>query len=114
LRHYRINVLPQVADLMARHISQPGDEILVLEGSALWPSEVAKFDLNEIGALWLSLPDNVFEWRIKEESRYEEARDEGRLLIDKFLQRTLAYNRQMNAEIVRLGLKSLAVERTST
>jgi hypothetical protein len=51
LAHYRKNVLPQVAEILAKHSSEDSTEGLVLEGSALWSEEIAKFDFRNIGSI---------------------------------------------------------------
>jgi len=114
LAHYRKNVLPQVAEMLAKHTSGSDAGNLVLEGSALWPDDIAKLDLRGVGAIWLTAEDELFKERIFAESRFESATAEGRRLIEKFLERTLLYNRRMRAAIGRLGLPCISIEPGST
>jgi 2-phosphoglycerate kinase len=110
LAHYRQNVLPQVAELIHVHATDDAAGPLVLEGSALWPAEVAELDLEGVKALWLTASDELLTARIHAESRYAEATPTGKYLTDKFLARTLLYNRQMVAACAQLDLPVCDVE----
>ncbi|HEY5107670.1 MAG TPA: hypothetical protein VII73_13030 [Caulobacteraceae bacterium] len=108
LAHYA-RLWPAIETLVRDHVDGPASERLVLEGSALWPASVAGLDLPDVGAIWLTGSDAFFEARIHRESRYEEADGHGRRLIDRFLERTLRYNRKMMAVVLRLGLAFIDV-----
>ncbi len=48
-----------------------------------------------IAALWLTASEAIFRQRIRDESLYHSKSLRERRMIDKFLERTLAYNAQM-------------------
>jgi len=89
-------------------------EQLILEGSALWPETVATLNQEHVGAIWLTVSDDEFQTRIYSESRYEQATPRKKVLIDKFLGRTLLYNKGMLDAVESLGLASLNVEGISS
>ena len=95
LRHYRINVWPKVEEIIASHLTDTSTTGLVLEGSALWPELVASLDLDRIAALWLTTSEDVFRQRIHSGSLYSLKSPKERMMIDKFLERTLAYDARM-------------------
>jgi 2-phosphoglycerate kinase len=102
LAHYR-GVWPMAEELLRRHMGA-ASERLVLEGSALWPETVASLREPSVGAVWLTAPEALVEERIRGESRFDEASEVGQRLIDKFIQRSLAFDAAMMAEVRRLGL----------
>jgi shikimate kinase len=108
LRHYRENVWPQVVEAI-ESASGP----LVIEGSALWPESVATLQREGVSAVFLTASDDLFRRRIHAESRFDELAGSERELVEKFLARTLLYNRRMNEEVRRLGLESRDVEEFS-
>ena len=95
LHHYRTNVWPKVAAIVASHSNETSASRIVLEGSALWPGFVTSLDFNRVAALWLTASEEVFRQRIHEESRYQSRPSSERKLVDKFLERTLVYNARM-------------------
>ena len=95
LHHYRTNVWPKVAAIVASHSNETSTSRIVLEGSALWPGFVTSLDFNRVAALWLTASEKVFRQRIHEESRYYSRSCRERILVDKFLERTLLYNGKM-------------------
>ncbi len=108
LQHYQ-RLWPVTSALIAAHATDPAAERLVLEGSALWPEFVASLNLENVKAVWLTASDELFQKRMYAESQYKQASAQERLLIQKFLARTILYNRKMMAVIQRLGLISIAV-----
>jgi 2-phosphoglycerate kinase len=94
LAHYK-RQWPTLETLIASHVKDTSKPCLVLEGSALWPEEVAGLEMPSVAALWLTAPDTFFEARIKAGSGYDSASPDGRALIEKFLARTLRYNTLM-------------------
>ncbi len=108
LDHYR-RQWPVTAAKIAAHATDPAAERLVLEGSALWPELVTTLNLAQVQAVWLTAGDELFRARMYAESRYEQASAPERMLIDKFLARTLLYNQKMMVAIHRLGLPSIEV-----
>ena len=95
LHHYRINVWPKVAAIVASHSNETSAPRIVLEGSALWPEFVTSLDFKRVAALWLTASEKLFRQRIHEESRYHSRPCQERMLVDKFLERTLVYNAHM-------------------
>ena len=95
LRHYWVNVWPQVEELIESYVNDSSASGLVLEGSALWPEFPTRVDLDRVGALWLTAAEETFRQRIYTNSRYCTKGPRERKMIDKFLQRTVAYNARM-------------------
>ena len=71
-------------------------------------------DNNRVQAVWLTAGEQLFRTRIFTESNFDRVSKEEQHLIHKFLDRTLHYDRQMRAEIDRLGLMCIDVESIST
>ena len=95
LCHYRINVWPKVEAIIASHSTDTSTTRIVLEGSALWPELVVSLDLDKVAAVWLTASEEVFRRRIHNGSLYSSKSPGERMMIDKFLERTLAYNARM-------------------
>jgi hypothetical protein len=108
MAHYRGAVWPLAEALIRDHAAR--GEGLVLEGSALWPPAVAALRIPVVSAVWLTAGPDLFEARILSGSGYGAAPPEDRLLIEKFLARTIAFDRAMTREAARLGLPSLRVD----
>jgi len=111
LNHYK-NLLPDIETFITVHDSDVSTGGLILEGSALWPEFIATLPIENLAAVWLTASDNFFRKRIYKESQYKEVSDQGKLLIQKFLGRTILYNKVMMAEVKKLGLMSINVEDT--
>ena len=79
---------------------------LVLEGSALWPEFAIGMDFDRVGALWLTADEETFRQRIYTNSRYSTKSGREREMVDKFLQRTIAYNARMVEVVNRRGFNS--------
>ncbi len=107
--HYRA-LWPRIEAMIGEHAEDPALERLVLEGSALWPEAVAGLHMPAVSAIWLTADDRLFETRIHAESRYAEADERGRSMIDKFLERTRRFNLAMMREVRRLGLAYVEVD----
>lgn len=114
LGHYERNVLPQVETLVRTRLSDPAATGLVLEGSALWPGSIAPLLTAHLGGLWLTADDKLLTSRIHINSRYTERTVPEQLLIDKFLQRTLAYAHRMDCAITDHGLRRVSVSAEET
>jgi 2-phosphoglycerate kinase len=116
LSHYANNVLPQVEAIVRDCVTDRSTECLVIEGSALWPEFVANLvnDNNYVRSIWLTAREQLFRTRILTESNFDRVSQEEQYLIQKFLDRTLHCDRQMRAEIDRLGLMCIDVESIST
>ena len=100
LRHYHVNVWPQVEGIVESYVNDTSANGLVLEGSALWPEFATGLNFDRVGALWLTADEETFRQRIYTNSRYSTKSGRERTMIDKFLQRTVAYDARM-VEIVR-------------
>ncbi|MGF1672469.1 MAG: 2-phosphoglycerate kinase [Rivularia sp. (in: cyanobacteria)] len=115
LSHYEKNVLPQVEAIVRSHAVDLSRKCLVIEGSALYPSLVANLVReNGVKAIWLTASDQFFRNRIKGESNFESVSEDEKHLIEKFIGRTLLYNKHMREEIERLEFICIDVESTST
>ena len=112
LAHYR-GMWPMVRALIVARLNDPSAAPLVLEGSALWPEQVAELGLDGVMAIWLTAPDPLFERRIHAESGYHATQGERRHLIEKFVARTKRYNQLMMRHVKRLRLKWIDVEKAA-
>ena len=113
LRHYELNVWPNVEAIIASHLNDPTTTGLVVEGSALWPDFASNLDFTKVAAIWLTASDEVFKQRIRVNSRYKSKSPRERTLIDKFLERSLAYDKRMVESVNRLGFVLLDVSRSN-
>ena len=113
VRHYR-SMWTDIEAMVTSHATDPCNERLILEGSALWPVSVATLDLENVGAIWLTASNDLLRLRIRNESRFEEVSDRDRVMIQKFLGRTHLFNEHMMDAVNRLGLLSIDVETTSS
>ena len=95
LRHYRVNVWPKVEEIIASYSHVDSDAGVVIEGSALWPEFATGLESDHVSALWLTTTQDVLTQRINAESRYHSKSDGEKMMIDKFLERTLAYDEMM-------------------
>lgn len=116
LRHYD-SLWPSIASIISNHLGSaklsdsnsarqhtdsediPAVHSLVIEGSALWPSNVLKLQSPHVRAFWLEVSPKVAKERIYENSDYDNVSTEEKYLIDKFLQRTLIFNEKMKAQL---------------
>ena len=115
LSHYQKNVLPQIEAIVHSHASDLLAECLILEGSALWPEFVANLVCeNAFKAIWLTASDQLFRNRIKRESNFYNVGEDEKQLIQKFLDRTLFYNKRMRETVEHLGFMCIDVESVST
>ncbi|VEP14513.1 2-phosphoglycerate kinase [Hyella patelloides LEGE 07179] len=114
LSHYEKNVLPQVEAIVQTHASDLSTECFILEGSALWPRFVANLvSKNGVKAIWLTASDRLFRNRILSASNFDNVGEDEKYLIQKFLNRTLLYNKRMREEVERLGFVCVDVESVS-
>lgn len=113
LHHYRVNVWPQVETIVTATATDTSKERIIVEGSALWPEFVATLDVANLAAVWLTASDAVFEQRIRAASEYRTKSQRERMMVDKFLARSLLYNAQMMDAIRQHGLVSMDVNAAS-
>ena len=113
LHHYRVNVWPQVETIVTATATDTSKERIIVEGSALWPEFVATLDVANLVAIWLTASDAVFEQRLRAASEYRTKSQRERMMVDKFLERSLLYNAQMMDAIRQHGLMSVDVNAAS-
>jgi 2-phosphoglycerate kinase len=114
LDHYQNNVLPQVEAIIHAHTCDLSRACIVLEGSALWPRLVANLvDENGVKAIWFTASEQFFRSRIFAESNFDNVSKDRQYLIQKFLARTLLYDRLMRDELEHLGFTAIDVESLS-
>ena len=107
LRHYSFNVWPKVEEIIA---SGAG---IIVEGSALWPEFAIGLDSDRVASLWLTASEEVLTQRIYEESLYHAKAGREKTMINKFLERTLAYDALMVEVVGRHGLALVDVLQSS-
>ena len=76
----------------------------------MWPELVVPIFSDNVAALWLTASDDFLRQRIYATSRFEEASDVQKEMIEKFVGRTLVYNQQMIEVVRRRDLPSMSVE----
>ena len=103
LHHYRVNVWPKVEAIIASRSTDPSTIGIVVEGSALWPELMTSLDFNKVAAVWLTASDDIFRQRIHLGSSYSSKSPRERMMIDKFLKRTLAYDSRMVDAVSQYG-----------
>ncbi|MEU0406737.1 AAA family ATPase [Streptomyces griseorubiginosus] len=108
LGHYE-RLWPRIEELIAEHAEHATGPGLVLEGSALWPERVAALDAPHTAAVWLTADESVVRARIRTGGHYDEATEQERFLMDKFLARSLRYQSLMVDAVDRLGLARVDV-----
>ena len=113
VQHYQ-NVWPGIESLITSHATDFSSEPLVLEGSALWPETVVALDLDNVAAIWLKPNNKVLEERIKKASRFAEASEGEKMMIQKFLGRAHLYNEHMTNVTQRCELRTIDVKATSS
>lgn len=111
LAHYE-RLWPRIGEIIAEHADATGDGPgLVLEGSALWPTRVAGLAVPRTGAVWFTAADDLLRERMYRDSGHAGATPRERHLIEVFLARTLRFQELMRAEVDRLHLAELPVDR---
>ena len=113
LRHYRVNVWPKVEEIIDSCLNSATDAGVIVEGSALWPEFVIGLDSDRVAALWLTASKEVITDRTYGESRYHSKKGRGKMMIDKFLERALAYDVLMVEVAERNGLALVDVLQSS-
>ena len=114
LRHYRVNVWPEVKAIVESHANDASKSGIVVEGSALWPEFATDLDSDKVAAVWLTAKADVFRRRIHVGSRYGTRSPRERMMIDKFLERTLAYDALMVDAVNRHGFVLVDVMNSET
>ena len=115
LLHYQQNILPQVETLVKDCICDRSSKSLLIEGSALYPKFVEHLiNTKNVRGIWLTASDRLLQNRIYRDSNFDNVSREEKYLIQKFLERTLIYNRRMREDIESLGLTLINVESAPT
>ena len=113
LRHYRVNVWPKVEAIIASHSNDTSTTGIVLEGSALWPEFATSLGFTKTAAIWLTTSDELFRQRIHANSQYSTKSIREKAMIDKFLERTIAYNARMIEAVNRHGFTLVDVQQSN-
>jgi hypothetical protein len=98
-----------IVEAFARYHRLPEVEPIVLEGSGIWPDNVAALGAPDVSAIWLTGAPELIAGRIRNESGYATADATGRLLIDKFIARSQGYDVRMMERVRALGLPFITV-----
>ncbi len=113
VHHYQ-NMWPGIASCLTSYATDPSADPLVLEGSALWPETVVTLNIDSVAAIWLKTSNKLLEDRILKASKFAEASDREKLMIQKFLGRAHRYNEYMMDMVKQLGLRTIDVDATSS
>lgn len=102
LRMHHENMWPSIkqkiqAEALAR-------KPFIIEGSALRPEYIATLDFAQMAAVYLYADADFLQDRIHRESRYDEANEYQRLLIDKFIAQSLRDNAEMHTTTQKPGI----------
>lgn len=111
IHHYRVNVWPKVESIIASHSNDASTTGVILEGSALWPEFAKSLDFTKTIAIWLTASDELFRQRIHSNSQYTSKSIREKMMIDKFIKRTIAYNALMVEAVNRHAFTLLEVQR---
>jgi 2-phosphoglycerate kinase len=114
LRHYELNIVPRVKDLVNARTSDSSSRGLIIEGSALYPDFVASLISSQVAGVWLTAPDELLAERMRNESGFVERSPAEQLLINKFLERTLAFSYRVESLIRQHALLSIPIGRIDT
>ncbi len=90
LEHYRINVWPIVDAIIRSRLNNPFEHGLIFEGSAILPKMISEANYERVRAAWLTAPVPVITERLRANSEYDRRTPAERVLIDAFLQRSIA------------------------
>jgi len=112
LRHYHDNVWPIAKALIQSRISNPYDTGIVLEGSAIWPDSVVNACFEKTVSVWLTATKDVITDRIHRNSDYHQRSEQDRLMIDRFLHRSLLYDEQLTQAAKRSEQRCVDVSET--
>ncbi|MEV7030201.1 hypothetical protein AB0N99_08230 [Streptomyces sp. NPDC093272] len=104
LDHYE-SLWPRIEELITvRAADDRGSAGLVLEGSALWPVRVVRLQVPHTAAVWLTADESLVRSRIHTAGCYEAATGKEQVLMDKFLARSVRYQRIMSDAVDRLAM----------
>jgi hypothetical protein len=113
LSHYE-RMWPVIRSLVETHARDHDAGGLVLEGSGVWPDRVAGISDSAVAAIWLTASAATVRSRIYSASRYAELVDDGPILVDKFVGRSIRYNEIMLSAVRRLDLACADVDDVSS
>ena len=114
VQHYTQNVYPIVSAIVASRLANPFDRGLVLEGSAVWPSEVASGLPQRCAVVYLVAEERALRDRIGRSAGYASRKAEERLLIDAFIARAVAMQTELVAIAAAAGLSVLEITGDAT
>lgn len=106
LEHYQ-RLWPRIQDLVTTHAAAQSGGGLVMEGSALWPDNVAELTVPHTVAVWITAGEATLSARMRAASGYGQMAEGDRFVVDKFVARTLRYQALMLDAVNRLGLDHL-------
>lgn len=116
VEHYRSLTRSELVDVQLEHYERMWPRIedlittsdgLVLEGSGVWPADVAGLSSPDVAAVWLRADERVLAARIHAASQYDELPGERRYLVDQFVARSVDYQARMLALVNELNLVQL-------
>ena len=108
ISHYQKNVLPQIENIVR------SEEYLIIEGSALYPGLVKNLVYEKgVKAIWLTGSEQFLRNRIFKESNFDNVGEDEKYLIQKFIDRTLLYNKRMMELVKQFGFTYIDVESIS-
>ena len=109
LHHRRMS--PLVAEFIWSFLKTTDDQRIVLEGSALWPFIAAGHRLKEIGAVWLTASPETLRSRIEEGSRYQNADEQSRAMMSRFLEKTILLDEKTTQLVTEHDCKVLDTDK---
>lgn len=109
VRHYTVNVWPQVAALAEHHATDPTAGGLIVEGSAVLPELAADLNVAGVLSVWLTIDGALLAERMRASSQYTTRSARGKALIGKFLARAQAFNARTEEICDRLGLLRVGI-----
>ena len=105
--HYE-KMAPSIERLVTKHLDE-GEPRLVLEGSALLPETLLRLKRLGVGAILLTATPALLESRIRTESDYAGRDKREKSLIDTFIARALAFDKEVVGRAAVCGIPVLAV-----
>ncbi len=112
LAHYG-SLWGRIAQIIRERIEVPGASPLILEGSALWPDNVAtlaKYVERKILSCWLTATPDFLENRIMSASGYLDLGSTKQAAVRRFVERTQAYQAKMIERVRNQHLAYLDVQ----
>ena len=105
---YHRRIFPAIERLIEIH-STWGNPIII-EGWALYPSMLKKFNNANIQKLWLACSENVFEKRLYEDIDFYKGASDEDFMKDKYLKRSLWHNNKILNECTEFDEKVIRID----